>query len=62
LINQDPEYAGISVRDTELRLSQFADDTVLFLKSYSAIQHVFEDLLPLYEAATGMKVNITKTD
>ena len=62
LIEQDPNYKGIQVGKNELRLSQFADDTVLFLRHYKDINYVFSTILPLYEKATGMKVNVTKTE
>ena len=62
LIQDHTDYHGIVVNGTEHRLSQFADDTVLFLRNYANIPLVFDTLLPNFQAATGLKVNVTKTE
>ena len=61
-ILDDPEFKGINIGETEHKLSCFADDTMLALRNYAAIPHVFDTILPMYEAATGMRVNVTKTE
>ena len=58
----DQQYKGITVGKEEYRLSMFADDTTLLIRNYSYIPYLFDTLLPMYEAATGMKVNISKTE
>ena len=55
-------FEGITIDGKCLRISQFADDTVLFLRNYNQIHHIFNTLLPLFQDATGMLVNVTKTE
>ena len=62
LIADHESYEGIVVNGTELRLSQFADDTVLLLRNYKTIPLIFDSILPNFELATGLKVNVTKTE
>ena len=61
LILDDPQYQGIPVRSYELRLSQFADDTLLFLRGYEGLKRAWQ-LIDMYADATGMRVNIRKTE
>lgn len=46
----------------EHKLSQFADETVIFLASRAGAQYLFDIVLPMYVRATGMKVNTGKTE
>lgn len=47
---------------TEDKLSQFADDTVIFLASRAGAQYLFDIVLPIYLRATGLKVNTAKKE
>ena len=61
LLNEDPRVKGINIGTREIKFSMFADDTSLCLRDFGSIGAVFENLA-LYEEATGMKVNTSKTE
>ena len=61
LIADHESYEGIVVNGTELRLSQFADDTVLLLRNYKTIPLIFDSILPNFELATqGSKLTLPR--
>ena len=62
LIRKDSNLTGVRIGREEYKLSQFADDTVIFLEGFTGVQYLFETILPAYERATGMKVNTAKTE
>ena len=62
LVNDDPNLKGIKVQDHSFKLSQFADDTVFLLKNFKELKIMWEIINLTYEPATGMKVNVTKTE
>ena len=56
------DLKGIQVADKEFRLSQYADDTVLFIDgSEKSIQAACNNL-DLFANMSGLKVNVDKTD
>ena len=57
LIQTSPHYKGIDIAGRQFRLSQFADDTLLFLRSYSGLRAAWR-LINQYSKATGMQVNM----
>jgi hypothetical protein len=59
LVKLSPTFTGIKIGDTEHRISQFADDTQLYLKNFSSLSHICA-ILALYERATGMRANPNK--
>ena len=61
LILNDERYKGIHVGSIVLKLSQFADDTLLFLRSYAGLKRAWE-LINIYTLATAMCVNVKKTE
>ena len=61
LILNDDRYKGILIGNTLLKLSQFADDTLLFLRSYAGLKRAWE-LIAMYALATAMSVNVKKTE
>jgi len=61
VILEDTEYEGITIGNATLKLSQFADDTLLMLRSYSGLKRAWE-LIAMYADATGMRVNVRKTE
>ena len=61
LINDDPQYEGIPIGRHTFRLTQFADDTLLLLRSYSSLTRAWE-LIDMYASATAMQVNVKKTE
>jgi hypothetical protein len=46
-IRLDPKVKGIFINNTEFKISQFADDTCLFLNDLDSLTRVFEILEPL---------------
>ena len=50
-----------SIRNIELKIFQYADDTQIIVSNDSSITEVFRQLR-LYEEATGVKINIGKTE
>ena len=61
LIVDDSEYEGITINEHPFKLTQFADDTLLFLKSYASLNRAWE-LIALYANATAMQINVKKTE
>jgi hypothetical protein len=61
VLAKDSKIEGIKIRGREFRISQFADDTVFLLRSHTSIKHMW-DVVSLWERATGMKVNVDKTE
>jgi hypothetical protein len=61
LVKSSPNYKGINIAGRQYRLSQFADDTLLFLRSYSGLRTAWR-LIKQYSLATGMMVNMKKTE
>jgi hypothetical protein len=41
LVKLSPTFTGIKNGDTEHRISQFADDTQLYLKNFSSLTHIW---------------------
>lgn len=61
LITDDSKYKGIDINGIQMRLTQFADDTLLFIRSYSGLKRVWE-FISLFSLATGMTLNFKKTE
>ena len=62
LVNDDPELEGITILGKTYKISQFADDTVFLLRNFDSIRRMWQLITGIYEPATGMKVNVTKTE
>ena len=62
LLANDTNIPGIKVGKVEHKISQFADDTVLLLRNFRGINRIFKHTLKIYEDATGMRVNVSKTE
>ena len=58
-IRQDPHITGISIHDVTCTVSQYADDTTLFLKNDASII-ALHNLLAVFQTATGAIVNPDK--
>jgi hypothetical protein len=59
LIEDCPRIEGIKTNDTEIKISQFADDTQIIVRNYESILKVWP-MLETYEKATNMRGNKTK--
>ena len=54
-------WVGIKICGYEFRISQFADDTVCFLRNFAQLQAMWS-LIKIWEEATGMLLNKNKTE
>ena len=59
-IRNTAEIKGIYFNNTEIKITQLADDTTCFLKDKKSLQHVL-DIFKDFEICSGLKVNIDKT-
>jgi hypothetical protein len=59
LIVNDSTVKGIEINGTNIKISQFADDTQIFAESYEEITNALR-WVERYERATGSKVNAHK--
>ena len=56
-----PEIQGFVIKGHEKKLTQFADDTSLFLDGSKRSLRKAISVLKTYEEASGLKMNLTKT-
>lgn len=62
LVKKSMEIKGITIDDTEYRLSQYADDTSLILDGSPASLDASLRLLQFYAEISGLKINLEKTN
>ena len=58
-IEQEHRIHGIKIHNTEIKITQFADDTQFLLSGFKNLKHVWP-ILEEYEGATAMKANVKK--
>ena len=56
-IEEEPAIRGINVHGTEIKITQFADDTQLILSGYKSLRAMWR-VLAEYESATAMRANV----
>ena len=61
MIQANPLIKGINIHGTEYRITQFADDTEIFLDGTEESLQATLDTLQWFEKASGLKINIEKT-
>ena len=61
LIRTNKDIKGITIKEIEHKILQYADDTQIVVTNDESIPKVFRELKE-YELATGAKVNIRKTE
>ena len=61
LIRNDKNIKGLTIANEEIKISQFADDTTLFLRNSDSINACF-NLLDKFSRISGLKVNADKTE
>jgi len=59
-IRNNKNISGILLNNDELKISQMADDTTIFLKSHHSIQPLINALNDFYKCS-GLKTNVDKT-
>ena len=60
-IRSNQNIKGITIRDIEQKILQYADDTQIFLTNDSSVKETFKELEKC-EKATGAKINIEKAE
>ena len=60
-IRKNNQISGIKIGDTEIKISQLADDTTCFLKDVFSAQ-ILLDSFNDFEKCSGLKVNFSKTE
>ena len=60
-IQNQENIKGINIAGLETKLSQFADDATAVLSDLDSAWALF-GLLELFEKASGLKLNVTKTE
>ena len=60
-IKKNLKIEGIEVRAREIKITQYADDTTVFLKNPESMS-VLLDLLEKFERCSGLKINRTKSE
>ena len=60
-IRSNQNISGVTIRNIEQKILQYADDTQIIVSNNPSITEIFKQLR-LYEEATGAKINIGKTE
>uniref|UniRef100_A0A3B3HKX7 Reverse transcriptase domain-containing protein n=1 Tax=Oryzias latipes TaxID=8090 RepID=A0A3B3HKX7_ORYLA len=60
-LKYSPDFEGINIFDREFKISQFADDTALFLKNKNMVPVVINKIL-LFSRASGLTLNLKKCE
>ena len=60
-IRNDKSIKPIVLGKTDLKIRQYADDTVLFLKDFKSLKNTFQ-LLDNFQVSAGLKLNKEKTE
>ena len=61
LIRNNLNIKGINLLNKEFKISQYADDTAIFLDSSEASLKTSLDVLDVFYKLSGLKVNLDKT-
>ena len=61
LIEYNPDITGINVGRTQIKLSQFADDTTILLDGSEKSLQATLNILKIYGNLSGLKINTEKT-
>lgn len=60
MVRDNPHIKGLHFRNSELKITQFADDTTCFLALSGSLPHLM-DSLTTFSSWTGLTVNKNKT-
>jgi hypothetical protein len=60
-MKNDPTIKGIQVNKHELRISQYADDTTVFVLDFDSVTSLLR-LLNDFQERSGLEINTTKTE
>ena len=60
-IRNDENIEGISINDTEYKLSMMADNTTLIIKNISSLDKAI-NIFEQFRKCSGLKLNLNKTE
>ena len=60
-IRQDKTMSGIKIFDREFKISQYADDTTVFVSDLESAENLFK-LLNAFQQCSGLEINKSKTE
>ena len=60
-IKNEPTIKGIQVNKHELKISQYADDTTVFVRDLDSVVSLLK-VLNEFEELSGLEINTTKTE
>ena len=60
-IRQDKTISGIKIFDREFKISQYADDTTVFVSDLKSAENLFK-LLNAFQKCSGLEINKSKTE
>ena len=60
-IRQDKTISGIKIFDREFKISQYADDTTVFVSDLESAENLFK-LLNAFQKCSGLEINKSKTE
>ena len=60
-IKNDPTVKGIQVNKHELKISQYADDTTVFVRDFDSVTSLLR-VLHAFKEHSGLEINTTKTE
>ena len=61
LLDFDCQFKGFTIGEKEFKLSQFADDTTVFLDGYRDSHQSAPNIIEIVGSFTGLKINKNKT-
>lgn len=61
MVNQNNVFKGIRIHDKEIKISQYADDTTIFLKDQSDVLKAME-IIKDFSQVYGLSLNISKCE
>ena len=59
-INPNKMIKGIKIGDHEIKIVNFADDTIVFIRGITCLNRM-QVILKLYEEASSSKINVSKS-
>ena len=60
-IRKNPDIAGIHINGIEYKISQYADDTCLYLSDQNSLKTAL-DIIKFFTTCSGLKINMDKSE
>ena len=62
VIKQHPKIEGITVGSREIKTTQYADDTTVFLKNLKSMSELLLEKFQKFERCSELKINLMKSE